>query len=144
MSTFYKYFKENMEALGLPVPPETLYGTVQLATGNAAIILAALDKFGTEVTVGELIGAGTKLEYLAVITACSAVFYCGALVGSIAVAIGRSMAGGTSIADVIAMANQYGLNRPWLSGAVQRWPGIYNEKAVARNTYRDQATRSAA
>lgn len=33
-SDFYMYFKENMEALGLPAP-ETLYGNLQLALANA-------------------------------------------------------------------------------------------------------------
>jgi hypothetical protein len=66
MSDFYKYFKENMESLGLPAP-ETLFGTVQTAVANAAVILSQIDKFGKAVTVGELIGAGTKLEGLGVI-----------------------------------------------------------------------------
>jgi hypothetical protein len=34
MSDFYKYFKENMEALGLNPPPESLFGTQQLALGT--------------------------------------------------------------------------------------------------------------
>jgi hypothetical protein len=138
MSNFYKYFKENMDSLGLPAP-ETLFGTVQAAVANATVILAAVDKFGKAVTVGDLIGAGTKLEGLGAIAACSAAFYVGAVIGSIAVATGRSLAGGTSIADVLATANTYHLYRPWLSSALQRWPGIYNQKVVARKTYRSHA-----
>lgn len=135
MSDFYKYFKENMEDLGLPAP-ETLFGNVQAAVANATVILSQIEKFGKTVTVGELIGAGTRLEGLGAIAACSAAFYVGAVIGSIAVATGRSLAGGTSIADVISTANRYNLNRPWLISGLHRWPGVYNPKAVGRNMYR--------
>ena len=45
MSGFYKYFKENMEALGLAAP-ESLFGTLQTAIGTAATILSQIDKYG--------------------------------------------------------------------------------------------------
>lgn len=138
MSDFYKYFQENMEGMGLPAP-ETLFGTLQAAVANATVILSQVDKFGRAVTLGELIGAGTKLEGLGVIAACSAAFYVGAMIGSIAVATGRSLSGGTSLANVLATANRYNLNRPWLMENLHRWPGIYSQQAIARNMYRLQA-----
>ena len=138
MSAFYTYFKENMEGLGLPAP-ETLFGTVQAAVTNASVILSQIDKFGKTVTVGELVGAGTRLEGLGVIAACSAAFYVGAVIGSIAVATGRSLAHGTSISDVIFTANKYNLNRPWLISSLYRLPGITNSTVVARDMYRYQA-----
>lgn len=58
MSKFYEYFKENMEALGLPAP-ESLYGNLATATATASTLLSQMDKFGKTVTVGEVIGAGT-------------------------------------------------------------------------------------
>jgi hypothetical protein len=137
MPTFYDYLKENMDGLGLPVP-QTLFGTVQAAVSNATVILSQIDKFGTSVTIGELIGAGTQLEGLGVIAACSAAFYVGALIGSIAIATGRSLSGGASIIDVISTANKYNLNRSWLVPILHRCPGIYDKKAVARNMYRYQ------
>jgi ABC-type branched-subunit amino acid transport system substrate-binding protein len=139
MADFYKYFKENMDGLGLPAP-ETLFGTLQAATGNAVVLLTQIDKFGKAVTIADLIGAGTRLEALATIGACSAAFYVGAVIGSIAVATGRSLAGGTSIADVLALANRYNLNRPWLHTTLARYPGIYDKKVASRNTYRNSAT----
>ena len=135
VSDFYEYFEENMKGLGLPAP-ETLFGTLQTAVANATVILSQLEKFGTTVTIGELIGAGTRLEGLGSIAACSAAFYVGAVIGSIAVATGRSLSGGTSIADVLFTANRFNLNRPWLISSLQRWPGIYNRKAVGRKMYR--------
>lgn len=135
VSNFYVYFKENMESLGLPAP-ETLFGTLQTAVANASVILTQIDKFGRAVTLGELIGAGTKLEGLGVIAGCSAAFYVGAVIGSIAVATGRSLSGGTSMMDVIFAANRHHLGRSWLPAFFNRWPGIYDETVFARNMYR--------
>lgn len=135
MSDFYRYLKENMDDLGLPAP-ESLFGTVQSSVANATVILSQIDKFGKTVTVGELIGAGTRLEGLGMIAACSAAFYVGAVIGSIAVATGRSLAGGATFSEVILTANKYGLNRPWLASKLQQWPGVYDCKAVGRTTYR--------
>lgn len=139
MSDFYKYFKENMDGLGLPAP-ESLFATLQAAVGSASVILGMVDKFGKRVTVGELIGAGTRLEGLAVISACSAAFYVGAVVGSIAVASARSMADSVSLSDVLATVNKYHFSRPWLSDVLRRWPGIYKPGFASRDAYFRSAT----
>ena len=118
-NTFYSHFKQNMAFLGLPAP-ETMFGTLSLALASATAILNQIDKFGKAVTVGELIGAGTVLEGLGVIGACSAAFYVGAVIGSIAVATGRSISGGVTVADILFTANEYNLNRSWLITAVAR------------------------
>lgn len=134
MSEFYKYFKENMDNLGLPAP-ETLFGSAQTAAANAAIFLGHIDKYGKAVTVRELIGAGTRFEQLGVFAALSASFYVGAVIGSLAVASGRSMAGGISIADVLVTANRHSLNRPWLVSTLQLWPAIYSRKGDEAQSY---------
>lgn len=137
MSDFYIYFKENMDSLGVPAP-ETLFGSAQSAVANAAIFLGHIGKFGKAVTVGDLIGAGTKFEQLGVIATLSASFYVGAIIGSLAVASGRSMAGGISIADVLATANRHSLNRPWLVSTLYLRPAIYSRNGG--NVQRDKAT----
>jgi hypothetical protein len=71
MSNFYKYFKENMDALGLPAP-DSLFGNFQLALSSAVALVALIDKLGKKVTVMELIGAGIRAERLVVIGAMSA------------------------------------------------------------------------
>ena len=138
MSDFYKYFKENMDGLGLPAP-ETLFASAQMAVTNALIFLGHIDKFGATITVRELIVAGTRLERLGVVATTSAAFYVGAVVGSIAVATGRNIVGRASIADVLLTANKYWLNRPWLVVTLHRWPGIYQRGRAGRNTYRFHA-----
>lgn len=132
---FYEYFKENMEALGLPAP-ESLFGSVQSAVGTAAIILGAVDKYGTKVTLREIRGAGTRLEALGVIGACVAAFYAGAVIGSLAVAGGRTLSGGVSLADVLFEASRRGLKRPWLKPLLYRMPGVYNPSVPGRRYYR--------
>lgn len=139
MSDFYLYFKENMDSLGLPAP-ESLYGTFQAAVGNAVVLLGQLDKFGRKVTVNELNVAGTRLEKLAVVGALPGAFYVGAVIGSIAVATGRALGRGTSLSDVMLLAHQNHLHRPWLQASLQRWPGTY-ENTPGRHMYRLAATQ---
>lgn len=138
-ANFYTYFKENMDGLGLPAP-ESLFGNLQVATANAQILLVQIDRFGKTVTIGEIVGAGTRLEKLGVITGLSAAFYIGAVVGSIAVATGRSLAGGASMSDVFMVAHDNHISRPWMTSFYPRHPGIYDRKVslAQRNAYRHQ------
>ena len=136
MSDFYKYFKENMEALGLTAPPESLYGTQALAISTISAILAYIDKFGTKVTVMEMAGAGTRLEQLAVMGAWGAAYYAGAAIGSLAVATGRTISGGMSLGDVLFEASRWGFGRPWLTSLFHRRPGIYDPSVSGRKYYK--------
>jgi hypothetical protein len=135
MSDFYLYYKENMEALGLAAP-DSLFGTQQLAIGTISTLVACVDKFGTRVTVMEIIGAGTKLELLAAVGAVGAAFYVGAAIGSLAVAAGRTLGGGASLADVLFEALQWRLGRPWLTSLLHRRPEIYDPSMPGRKYYR--------
>jgi hypothetical protein len=131
MSDFYKYFKENMDGLGLPTP-ESLFGNVQLATATASTLIGLVEKFGKKVTVMEMIGAGIRGEKLMAIGAMSAAYYIGAVIGSIAVATGRSLAGGISLADVLLSAQMNHLHRPWLPAIMMRHPEIYKKRRVVQ------------
>lgn len=115
-----------MEALGLLPPPDSLFGTQQLAIGSISTILRCIDKLGTRVTVMDVIGAGTRLEQITVLGAMGAAYYTGALIGSLAVATGRTLSGGTSLADVLYEASKWKLNRPWVTTVLHRNPGIYD------------------
>lgn len=139
MADFYDHFQKNMEALGLPAP-QSLFGSVSAVAGNAAAMLSQIDQFGKGVTIGELIGAGTRLEALGCIAGCAAAFYVGAVIGSLAVASGKTLAGSTSLADVLYTAKKHKLDRKWLPATLQRWPGLYDSKLVAsRNKLRARA-----
>lgn len=141
MSEFYKYFKENMEALGLPAPT-SLFGTLQAAIATASTILSQIDKYGPRVTIRDLAKGATRLEQLTYLGSVCAAFYVGAVIGSIAVATSRSLAGGTSIAEVLFVATRHDLNRSWLLSVLQRWPAIYDSNASARNMFRFEAVNA--
>lgn len=136
MSKFYEYFKENMDAMHLDVP-ETLFGKAGIAVGTAKTLLEYVDKFGTKVTVREVVLAGTRLEKLAVVGAASVAYYTGAVIGSLAVATGRTLAGGTSLADVLSMARTHNLDRDWLGACLIKFPGIYQVDLQGRCHYRN-------
>ena len=136
MSEFYQYFKENMEALNLSAPPESLFATQALAVATINKFVAFVDKFGTKVTVMEVIGAGTRLEQLSVVGTMGAAYYTGALIGSLAVATGRTLSGGTSLADVLYEASKWKLNRPWVTTVLHRNPCIYDPSVPGRKYYR--------
>jgi len=140
MSDFYKYFKQNMDELGLPAP-DSLFGSVQATVGNLTVILTNMDKFGKMVTLGEVIGAATKLEQLSAAASLSASFYVGACIGSLAVAAGRDIAGGVSLADALSIARQNHIHRPWLASALHHWPGVHRSQLQRRAHYKYLAKR---
>lgn len=122
--SFYTYFKENMQSLGLPAP-ESLFNNVATATATTAAIAAAVENFGANVTIGELIGAGTLSEGLLVVGACTAAFYVGACIGSLAVATGRYFSGGLSIGDLFSCAKSHGIKTSyWLQKTYMRYPEL--------------------
>jgi len=135
MSDFYKYFKENMDALDLPAP-QNLYGSIATAQASISGMLAYIDKFGTRVTVREMIGAGTNVELFATVGAVQGAYYIGAAIGSLAVATGRTLAGGTSISDVLFEASRWNLKRDWLLPLLHRNPGIYDVSVSGRKYHK--------
>ena len=140
MANFYLYLKDNMESLGLPAP-QSLFGNLQMALANAAAFIAHIDKFGRGITVGEMIGAGMRAEKLGMVATLSAAFYVGAVIGIIAVATGKSISGGVSVADVILDARRNGLYRPWLAQMMRRNPVIYDTNSVGRRVFRVRMIR---
>lgn len=55
--SFSEYYRENMAAMGLPTP-DGIYSGTAAAGATASAILKNAAKYGTKVTVSELIGAG--------------------------------------------------------------------------------------
>ncbi|MCF6363007.1 MAG: hypothetical protein L3J88_06620 [Gammaproteobacteria bacterium] len=102
---FKKYFNENMQALGLPIP-STFFDSYNAAIAHAVIMVETLKTLGRGATVAELIGATTGLEKLKVAATFGAAAYVGAVIGSIAVASGRSLGCGYRIADMFVFMHQ--------------------------------------
>lgn len=132
--SFYKYFSTNMEAMNLPFP-KSLFGTVGTAVATATAILKSIDTLGKTATIGEIVGATTGLEALGVVTAISAAYYVGAVIWSIAVATGKYLSGGLTIADVVCSSQHKHIYRPWLTSVLVQWPGIINPQQPGRKLY---------
>ena len=133
MPGFYDYFRENMEALGLPAPA-TLYGNLTTALATAGTLVGLVEKFGTKVTVADVAGAGFRSEQLLAVGAVAASFYTGAVIGSLAVATGRTLADSTSMADVINFAAASRLNAPWLATTLARNPQLCGSRVCGPKT----------
>ena len=129
--SFYGYFKENMEALGLQAPVG-LFGSLTLAIASIKAILAEVDKFGPAVTVSELVVAGTCLEGLGFLGACTAALYVGACIGSLDVAGAKTISDWCAQSKAMSTAHRYGLTRPWLVPVYHRCPGILSASTGSR------------
>ncbi len=90
--SFYDYFKESMDSLGLPAPT-SLFNTLQTATANISAMLATITKLGKSATIVEVIGTATgktlALDVIAALAGVTAAFYVGACVGALAYASGQ-------------------------------------------------------
>jgi len=82
---FYYYFKDCMDTMGLPAP-NSLFSTATAAIATIAAIQKAVAAYGTEVTIGELIGAGVLADFLVSAAALTASYYVGVCVGCAATA----------------------------------------------------------
>jgi hypothetical protein len=131
------YWRENMESLDMPVPPNWYVTQATIQTTIAGILLAA-KKFGPRVTLGELVGAGILEEILMYAGAFTAAGYAGAMIGSAAVATGRSLSGGTSLSDVMMYIHLNGLSSSHTDKIIQNHPQIYDKNHPARPFYGSQ------
>ncbi len=53
-SEFYRAFKGNMDAMGLPAP-SSLFGSLTLALGSTSAIAGCIAKLGTTATLSEVL-----------------------------------------------------------------------------------------
>lgn len=109
--SWYEYFAENMNGLGLDAP-HSLYGTAATAIETLGPGAALLGAWGTSMTVPEIIGATFFWEKIAVAAAGLGLYYVGAAIGSSAVATGRYLGCGTSLSDaLLELSSLYPNNR---------------------------------
>lgn len=123
---FYRYFSENMNDLGLPAPA-SLFDSYGKALATVSQLLAASQTLGSQATLAEIAGATTIAEKLIVAGACSASFYIGAVIGSIAVASGRSLSCGSRLSDLFAFVEQNHLEFEGWRQFYRAYPRIYNK-----------------
>ncbi len=125
VSDFGKYFAENMNAIGLPAPTE-LFGTATLAYANIRELAEAVGLYGRGITLTEVWGATSKMEKLRLIGPVMAAYYTGAAVGSAAVATGRVLGCGATIADAMWQLREQGIYESWLEAELLSNPQFLN------------------
>lgn len=138
---FKKYFNENMKELGLPVP-SSLFDTYQTAVATASTLVGTLATLGKGATIGELIGATVGLEKLAVAASVGAAAYTGAVIGSIAVASGRSLGCGSRISDLFVFTHQNNLQFKGLTEFYTHNPQVLDKGHRFRNSFGIRAKSS--
>lgn len=131
---FKKYFTENMNALGLTVP-SGLFETSEKAIGTSVLLLTAINQLGKGATMAEIAGATVALEKLAVLGAISAAGYVGAVIGSIAVATGRSLGCGYRISDMFVFLEQNNLKFDNWNAFYTHNPQILDKHHSFRNSF---------
>jgi hypothetical protein len=117
--SFYDYFRESMQSVGLDAP-QSVFSTQEKAVATVSLISGAIAKFGTGVTVAELIGAGVLTEKLLVVGTLSACFYLGACIGALAYATGQwtsenlwaSNSSHPSPGEILSFATRHGITIP--------------------------------
>lgn len=131
---FFDYFKENMRAMGWPTPEE-LYGNLGLASATVKELIQVVEKYGTKVTVKEMIIAGKLSERYKFVETVVVSYYAGCVIGSLLIALQRCLCKGKTLADLVSAANVEGLYTGWLYDVLLRYPGIYDETYLARSSY---------
>lgn len=130
-----------MNALGMPVPT-TLFDTYQTAIETASTLTGTLATLGKGAAMSEIIGATVGLEKLAVAATVCATAYTGTVIGSIAVASGRSLGCGSRISDMFVFANQNGFNFNEWHAFFSRNQEIFDKNNKNRVSFGDRARTS--
>lgn len=78
--TWFEYFKQSMDSVGMPVPSGLFEDTVTAVT-TIRSIQAGL-ALGGDVTIAELVGAGTLSDAFTAVGAVLASVYVGAAIGA--------------------------------------------------------------
>jgi hypothetical protein len=122
-----------MEALGFPVGG--WFGGSAAVYGAIRVAIDGIEKYGERVTVMELVGAGLLSERWGFLGAMAASAFLGAAIGSAAVASGRSLSCGSSLADVMEYAASKQFLTPDVRQVLIRNPQIFQRKHPARYSY---------
>ncbi|MAR90389.1 MAG: hypothetical protein CML06_05850 [Pseudomonadales bacterium] len=118
---FVEYWEQNMRQLGMWVPVST-YETAGGITGLITAVATVVETNPGASLMQALVRA--KISVIGTnVLALSAAGWAGAAIGSAAVALGRSLACGTAIADALWVAReQFSVSGAWLEAEFIRNP----------------------
>lgn len=133
---FSHYFKENMNQLGLDFPGG-MYTSYMLTMGLAKQMSDVISLYGPTMPVTAVMFRATMGMAISPIVnrvatlgvAVGASYYVGAVIGSSAVSVGRTISCGTSIADALAMARENQIYAPWVEAELLRHPEFLKSAA---------------
>lgn len=131
---FQSYFNKNMDALGLPYPT-SFFDSYNATIAHLTVMLESVRSLGKGATVAELVGATTGLERLKVAAAFGASAYVGAVIGSLAVASGRSLGCGARISDLFVIIEKNNLPVGNAQGFYTRNPQILDQSHPFRKSF---------
>lgn len=84
--TFYEYFKESMDSLGLPAP-DSLFNSMAAATATISAMSTAIKSLGAGATAAEIVGTATgatlAVDVAVALAGVTAAFYLGACIGAL-------------------------------------------------------------
>ncbi len=123
-ASFGKYFSENMAALGLPTP-NGIYES-SLSVFGIAAVLGEAAHLHPNMPVSMAWKGSFMFEKAKMLTAVAVSYYVGAMIGSAAVAVGRSAGCGATIADAIWLARENGVFGTWLEHELVSHPEFLN------------------
>jgi hypothetical protein len=135
---FKKYFDENMQALGLPVP-DGLFGSIKIAIETAGAMVSALHLLGPNAIVAELVRATFAVEKLLLAAAFYAAYYTGAVIGSIVVALSKSTGCGSSIVEMSVFLHRHQLAFSGWDVFFVRHPQVLDTEHACRLSFKAQA-----
>ena len=118
------FIDENMASLGLPMP-SSAFETAGSMTAIATSIAEVIEINGTSLSLYQALNKiNSAKNALSVSAGITASYYLGALIGSMAVASGRCLANGATIADVIWTAREMGIFGSWLDAEYIKHPEL--------------------
>ena len=136
---FKKYFKQNMNTIGLDVT-DSLFETQGKALETLTAIGVALQTLGAGATIAEIVGATVGLEKLMVIAGAKASYYLGGATGSLLVATKRSLTCGRGILDIFVFMDKNDLKFEGRDTFFLSNPEILDTNHRNRKIFRVKAT----
>ncbi len=143
---FSHAFRDQMESLGLPVPPQ-LFENFDSGISNVSLMAAILPRLDDRAPLSQLIRMTLGLEKLMVAGQLNAVDYTGAAIGSIGVASGELSGDGVRMSELFRFTYRHQLQFPHWDRFFLRNPQVLDPLMPHRHSFGSRAqlaTRAAA
>lgn len=131
---FKKYFKENMDGLGLP-SPSSAFDTFTTSVATLSTLAGTIRTYGATTSVATVAGGTFFAEKMVILGFIGTAYYAGAAIGSTAVAAGRSLGCGTRMIDVFSLIEKHNLQFDGWQRFYAQHPEIIDPNHPARKLF---------